>query len=215
MSDFSQEVRKCNCTAPSSLTAFGGDFLEIGAADGLYLSNTAFFEYQMNWKGVCIEASPASFQKLRQNRPNCHAVNAVVGREFNGKNSTFLTILKYNSWEIGMSGMLGGKGMLHSIESAQEYAKKVGGTLQVDQVPGILLSDVYDRAGISKIDYASIDVEGAEEAVLKTWNTSKVPVGLLDSEHKAIEHVIKDWGLEKMNGPLIDVWYKSKNGFPL
>ena len=208
-SEFSQEMMKCNCTAPKDPKVFGdtNKFFEIGAADGLYLSNTAFFEYQMGWTGACIEASPLSFAKLKSNRPNCHSYNAVVGRDFVGKNSTFLTIKKYGSWEIGMSGMLGGKGILRTVESARQYAEKVGGTLQVDEVPGVLLSDIWTDAGITeKIDYASVDVEGHEVSVLETWGND-IKVGILDSELHTIEGVIEGWNLTKVPGPSIDVWY--------
>ena len=213
-SEFSQEVQKCKCTAPPSPSAFGRNFMEIGAADGLYLSNTAFFEYQMGWTGVCIEASPISFQKLRQNRPNCKSFNAVVGKAFKGKNSTFLSFVKYGGWEIGLSGMLGGELQhLSSIEGAKKYADSIGATLQVDQIPGVLLSDLYEEAGMRQIDWASVDVEGHEASVLETWDVKKVPIGLLTSEDRGITGVIKDWGLKEIRGPAepaLDVWYVNR-----
>jgi FkbM family methyltransferase len=210
VSDFSQEIRKCNCRARTSPGAFGRTFLEIGATDGLYLSNMAFFEYQMGWSGVCVEASPIVFQKLHQNRPNCKSFNAVVGKAFKGKSSTFLSFMKYGSWEIGMSGMLGSKRHLKSIENAKKYAEDVNATLQVDQVPGVLLSNLYEEAGMKQIDWASIDVEGHEASVLETWDIEKVPIALLNSKNSGITDVIKGWELKQIPGPSIDVWYLNK-----
>ena len=47
-----------------------GFFIECGAADGFNLSSCKFFEEFMGWKGVNVEASPAKYAKLIQNRPN-------------------------------------------------------------------------------------------------------------------------------------------------
>ena len=54
-------------------------FVEVGAADGIELSNSAALE-RLGWRGVCIEASPSSVARLRTNRPGCITVDAVVGR---------------------------------------------------------------------------------------------------------------------------------------
>jgi len=46
-----------------------GVFIEIGASDGIYLSNTYFLEKEFNWKGLCIEPS-TEYINLVKNR-NC------------------------------------------------------------------------------------------------------------------------------------------------
>src|SRR5687767_14863567 len=46
----------------------GGVFVDIGANDGITLSNTYFFEKYRDWTGICIEPIPAVFEKLRANR---------------------------------------------------------------------------------------------------------------------------------------------------
>src|SRR5271165_724057 len=46
----------------------GGYFLDIGAADGIYLSNTFHLEKRYHGRGICIEASPSVFPTLKQVR---------------------------------------------------------------------------------------------------------------------------------------------------
>jgi hypothetical protein len=41
-------------------------FLEIGACDGLMVSNTLFFEKQLNWNGILIEANPYQYKGLHK-----------------------------------------------------------------------------------------------------------------------------------------------------
>lgn len=54
-------------------------FVEVGAADGLDLSNSFALEAHLGWRGLCVEASPSSVALLRANRPLCTVVDAVVG----------------------------------------------------------------------------------------------------------------------------------------
>ena len=48
----------------------GGYFVEVGASDGIELSNSFLLETKYKWKGICCEPIPLRFQKLVVNRPN-------------------------------------------------------------------------------------------------------------------------------------------------
>jgi hypothetical protein len=39
--------------------------LEIGAFDGLTMSNTCFFEKELGWKGICVEPNPDTFSYMQ------------------------------------------------------------------------------------------------------------------------------------------------------
>jgi FkbM family methyltransferase len=52
-----------------------GISIECGAFDGLMESATYFFEENMGWTCINIEASPPIFNMLEQNRPNAHNFN--------------------------------------------------------------------------------------------------------------------------------------------
>jgi Methyltransferase FkbM domain len=54
-----------------------GVLVEIGANNGVALSNTLFFERRRRWKGICIEPSPDQFAKLKTDR-KCLCINACV-----------------------------------------------------------------------------------------------------------------------------------------
>ena len=45
-----------------------GVFLDIGAHDGVTISNTYFLERERNWTGICIEPQEIEFKKLTENR---------------------------------------------------------------------------------------------------------------------------------------------------
>jgi hypothetical protein len=56
----------------------GGIFLDIGAYDGITISNSYFFEKKRNWTGICIEPVPHLAEKLKLNRKcvveNCSGI---------------------------------------------------------------------------------------------------------------------------------------------
>ena len=60
-----------------------GTFVDVGAGDGISLSNTFAFEHR-GWRGLCVEPDPRSFSKLRQNR-QCSICNWAVGTPGSGQ----------------------------------------------------------------------------------------------------------------------------------
>lgn len=48
-----------------------GVFIELGAVDGIYISNTKYLEDNFNWTGLLIEPNYKEFKKLEINRTNC------------------------------------------------------------------------------------------------------------------------------------------------
>jgi len=60
-----------------------GFFLDIGALDGIYLSNTYMLEKEFGWTGIAIEADPSTYNNMINIR-NCICVNKAI-TNFNGK----------------------------------------------------------------------------------------------------------------------------------
>jgi len=44
-----------------------GYFLDVGAHDGVHLSNTYLLEKKYRWKGICVEGNPLTFTTLVKN----------------------------------------------------------------------------------------------------------------------------------------------------
>ena len=57
-----------------------GFYIDIGAFDGVHLSNSFVFE-KLGWSGICVEPHPEYFPHLCHSRPNAVCVNtAIVGQ---------------------------------------------------------------------------------------------------------------------------------------
>lgn len=211
-SKFGMEMSVCKCTAPGA-SAFNRGFIEIGAVDGLYLSNTLFFESQLNWTGLCVEANPDVYADLVVNRPTCNTFNAIASLDDSMEKLDYYSFLKYGSWEIGLSGLAGYATHTRTLRAAQDYAKSMGGMLKVHKVPVRRLTDMLLSVGITDIEYASIDVEGAEHMVLSTLDTEKNPTRLfrVEGQNPQVKQLLDSRGYQTIGGgPSIDAWYAPR-----
>lgn len=151
-----------------------GFFIEIGASDGIKLSNTYLLEKQYNWKGICVEPVPKNYKNLIINRPNSICLDNAV---FSVSNLTvnFDIANKYTL----LSGI---------SEHIDRHKNRVDDNKSTIQVKTISLIDLLDNNNAPKfIEYLSLDTEGSEYEILKTFNFDKYIFGLIDVEHNHIE----------------------------
>jgi FkbM family methyltransferase len=151
-----------------------GFFIEIGASDGIELSNTYLLETKYNWKGICCEPIPSRFEKLVVNRPNSICINDAVYNQ-SGLQVTFDIAHNFDL----LSGI---------AEHIDCHKSTVDSNKSTVQVNTISLLDVLEKAKApSFIDYMSLDTEGSELEILKAFNFEKYTFGLIDVEHNYIE----------------------------
>lgn len=144
-----------------------GFFVEFGATDGLFLSNTYFLEKKYDWKGILAEPARSWAEKLKVNRNICSLDFRCVWR----KSGEIIEFVEDTLPEIsGVSETLNKKRM--SINSA---------SYKVDTVSLIDLLDEHHAP--SYIDYMSIDTEGSEFEILEDFDFSRYQFGLITVEH--------------------------------
>lgn len=56
----------------------GGFFVECGAFDGLFFSNSLQFEMNHNWTGLLIEANPTNYQALMKRNRKAWTANVCL-----------------------------------------------------------------------------------------------------------------------------------------
>lgn len=151
-----------------------GFFIEIGANDGIKLSNTYLLEKNYNWKGICAEPIPDKFNLLCINRPNSICCDSAVYNESNKK----VVFDIANSYDL-----------LSGIQSHIDCHKR---TVNVNKteiiVTTITLNDLLYKSNAPLfIEYLSLDTEGSEFEILKSVDFNKYKFGLIDVEHNYIE----------------------------
>lgn len=145
-----------------------GYFVDVGAYDGVELSNTYLLETQYGWDGICIEPLPDKFfqcQKTRKCKCFQDAVYSEAGKFF----------------EFKLAGLIGGIAQhidrhLHALQS------------QSMLVITKTLTSILDEVNAPKqIDYLSLDTEGSELEILKGIDFDKYQFTIIDIEHNYVE----------------------------
>ncbi len=131
-----------------------GFFLDIGAHDGISLSNTRSFEEQ-GWRGICVEPVPDVADRCRQLRDRVVQAACIAGPA----HSVTLTVDRSGLW-AGID--------VDTTEATLTYAARDLGTpgFHTIEVPAIRAATLL-RPDDPPIDFATIDVEGTEIDVLK------------------------------------------------
>ena len=122
-----------------------GTFVEAGAVDGFFESNTYCLERFEGWNGLLVEPSEELFDRLKFNRPrSVHYNCALVAQINDGKPVTLI-----------------GSHAMAKVEMS------TGGESSSSVIIGRSLSSILDEVGLREIDFLSLDVEGFENEVLK------------------------------------------------
>ena len=142
-----------------------GTYVEVGALDGLRYSNTLFLEKALGWSGVLIEGQPDSAQLLARNRPGNDVIQKAVCPD-----GTRGTVRFYGGRKHTRAGIAE-----HLRPDAREgYASSNKPAYEVPCQPfhAMLAAAGFGRGGRrgSVIDFASVDIEGAEHIVLETMD---------------------------------------------
>eukprot|EP00614_Pseudopedinella_elastica_P006017 CAMPEP_0172595714 /NCGR_PEP_ID=MMETSP1068-20121228/15331_1 /TAXON_ID=35684 /ORGANISM="Pseudopedinella elastica, Strain CCMP716" /LENGTH=298 /DNA_ID=CAMNT_0013394369 /DNA_START=66 /DNA_END=962 /DNA_ORIENTATION=+ len=148
-----------------------GTYLEMGAVDGVSGSHSIFFDEHLGWNGVLLEANRLSCEKLFKEPRRSRAIKLCTSccQEPNG----YLAFERTNDPFVSasMDAMTDKwRKDYHTHRDGQAPAE-----LEVAQVPCSPLGRLLRIVGIQKIDFFSLDVEGAEMAVLNSFDWS-IPV---------------------------------------
>ena len=146
-------------------------FVDIGANDGVFLSNTYKFA-KMGARGLCVEPSNKSMPKLHLNHLFHPKIRCIHGAVSSRSGHLFL---KERGYESTLS-------KVHSKSSASS-----------SKVRAYTLGELFRmHPRFSKIDLLSIDVEGHELDVLKgldliKYKPSVISIEFLDLKMKHLE----------------------------
>tara|TARA_B110001450_G_C17667674_1_gene500348 strand:+ start:9402 stop:10223 length:822 start_codon:yes stop_codon:yes gene_type:complete len=132
-----------------------GYFVDIGANEGIIISNTYLFEKKLYWKGICSEPLPKAFELLQKNRDVICDNNAVYSK------SNLKLEFSCDRWLSGIT-----------TDIDQRYLK----TLAKPRITvnTITFQDLLTKHNAPKIiHYLSLDTEGSEYKILESVDLKK------------------------------------------
>lgn len=161
-------------------------FLDIGAHDGVTLSNTYFLEKERNWTGLCVEAQPSEFKKLLENR-KCSCVNLAI-TNFDGE----IDFTCVDGYANMLSGISQNYNEAHKERISREVSSH-GGSINKIKVQSKKLQTLLDEYNIKDIDFCSIDTEGSEFDIVSSIDFDKTNIKVFIIENNYQESTIQDF----------------------
>ena len=150
-----------------------GTFVEVGGYDGWMGSNCVFFEKVLGWTGLVIEASPQLVGRIRETR-SAKVIHAAVSDRDGA--AEFLEVT------AGLTQM-GGLIDHYRADTLQRIRRDERHSEMAVTVPSTRLDTLLRAHGLAEIDYLSIDVEGAERAVLGSLDFDEFDITALSIEN--------------------------------
>jgi len=178
----------------------GGYFVEFGAANGVYLSNTWLLEKSMSWKGVLAEPNPTFHDSLKANRSCAISTKCVYTS---------------SGQQLELIGTKAGEYSYLSNVPAELRSSTARAKYEF-QVETISLNDLLiEHQAPRTIDYLSADTEGSEFEILSAFDFDRWDVRSITVEHNNNSNREKLYGLLVDRGfrrlwtelSLFDDWY--------
>ena len=151
-----------------------GFYVDIGAADGVDASNTAFFDYCLGWRGLLVEGSICADCRLPVDRPNATVFPSFLKGSF--------------SQSKGPSGVWrdtpgSGCGKVETPATQRCMSS------DLTRRPIRTLDAILRSHSITHIDLLSIDVEAEGVAALKSLDLTRVSVAVIVLEGNGVRHL--------------------------
>ena len=155
----------------------GGFFLDSGASDGRKGSNTWLLERDFGWSGICVEPNDDAFARLVGHREclclNCCLYDRDGPVEF-----------------LEAAGVLGGITAEYDPEHLRYTRRTLAAAWPESEPvptvskPAFTLRSILERTGAPRtIDYWSLDTEGSELAILRSFPFDAYRFRVLTVEH--------------------------------
>lgn len=164
-----------------------GVFVEAGALDGLFMSNTKLLE-DLGWTGLLVEPSAKACEKCEKNRKAIVENCALVSRDYK---DMFVYGDFFFDGEDGMGAWSG----IHKNAYGLKAARAAYATT---------LDRLLKHHKIGRVDFFSLDVEGYEMEVLKGIDFTTTDIRFI-----LVEVNLDSYTLDDMNNYLGQFGYKN------
>jgi FkbM family methyltransferase len=157
----------------------GGFFLDVGCALPVQDSKTYYLEERLGWTGFGVDALPEFARKWKRRRPNSRFFNFMVTDRDDSIAPFFRAELRVRGISAMEKPVTGPGG--RDVESEEI------------QVPTTTLTRLLDDNGIEKVDFLSMDIEGAEPLALAGFDIDRFrpELACIEAKPKNRELILK------------------------
>ena len=180
-----------------------GFFIEIGAANGINLSNTYLLENKFDWDGIVVEPAKIWRDEIIKNRACTISYDCIYSES--GLKVEFLETTKPEFSTVNIDSK--------SKDIHEGYRQKNNKKYELRTTSFKDFSTKYEVP--KKIDFLSIDTEGTELEILKSINFEDFDIKIITVEHnftkkrESIFNYLIGFGYQRVleNFSLVDDWY--------
>lgn len=137
-----------------------GYFVDLAATDGMVHSNSWVLEKKFGWRGIAIEPNPYFFPKLQRNR-ECVKLQLVVDQQAG--------TTPFRIDNLGLGGIVA-----DDTDNNEQLRGEELRHAEITELESKTLTQILDEHDAPhRIEYLSLDVEGAEERVIRGLDLGK------------------------------------------
>jgi FkbM family methyltransferase len=210
-----------------------GFFVDIGASDGVTLSNTYLLEKEYKWKGILVEPAHMWANDLKKNRscgfdlrhvwknilakPSCSCVKGL--KKGGSCELDFRCVWSASGQTVEFNEVKGGGlSTIDQFSSSDRFGpeRRNGTKYKVETVSLVDLLKAHSAPKV--IDYISIDTQGSEFDILNAFDFKAYDVKIFSIEHNFTPARERIFRLMLANGyerkleifSVFDDWYVKK-----
>nr|CAH0102185.1 unnamed protein product [Daphnia galeata] len=151
-----------------------GFFIECGALDGEFLSNTLYMERSLNWTGILIEADQKAYSQLAGRNRKAYSLPICLST----KPYPVEVVFNASDW----SGSFIVDEDSSKLQISEDNSNNANTGQSIYKVQCFPLYSILVAVGRTEIDFLGLDVEGSEYKILKTIPWHKVDFKTLSVE---------------------------------
>jgi FkbM family methyltransferase len=175
---------------PNGDESHNGIFLDVGAWDGVDISNTYMLEKKRDWRGLLIEPIPNKAEEAKHNRWS-PVWNGCI---WNKNGSTLFNHVQ--GYSEMLSSILNGIHPRHKERIDKDVIEHKQ-TTELINIPCMTLNEVMKVHNIKQADFLSLDVQTAELSVLQAYDPVKNPIKVIVLDTNGV------------NNDELSQWFKS------
>lgn len=135
----------------------GGFFLDVGCGHPINDSNTYYLEKHLGWSGIGVDGLPELARRWKRFRPASRFFNFIVTDHADTVETFYRAALSDVS----------------SIEDPGKVPGHTGVSSEKIRVPTTTLTKLLERNNVARIDFLSMDIEGAEPLALAGFDIAR------------------------------------------
>ncbi|KAF2368971.1 Methyltransferase FkbM [Trinorchestia longiramus] len=182
-----------------------GYFVEAGALDGIYASNTLKLEMDLDWSGLLIEPDRAMYKLLLAAKRRSRFLSACISPHRYPYKALMRTL---SPAVVDSKNAIAYKSMNALVTDPQRDDRTEQAFSLYQEVQCFPITSILMAADVTNITLFSLDVEDVEWEILETFPFERVQVDVWFIEHRKIDRR----GIRRVEyDPLFVQWFAERS----